>query len=114
MNDQEYAKLEIFLRQWVRTHPLWHQLSAEDIAAELAADVDWGMIRLASWMQTPDGALITHIVQRVLPYPYNYGADVLAEAVRIAATQRTERQRGLTLAGGIGLAAMAVFLLGRS
>jgi hypothetical protein len=113
MNDTEYAKLEAVLRHWVRTHPLWRQLSAEDIAAELVTEVDWGTIRLAGWMQTPDGALITLIVERVLPYPYNYGADVLADAVCIAARQRTERQRGLTLAGGIGLA-VVVFLLGRS
>lgn len=113
MNDREYAKLEAFLRQRVRTYPLWHQLSAEDLATQLAADVDFGTIRLAGWMQAPDGALITEAVERVLPYPYNYGADVLADAVSIAARQRTERQRGLTLVGGIGLAVAVVLLLGR-
>jgi hypothetical protein len=113
MNDHEYARLEAFLRQWVQTHPLWRQLSAEDIAAEFAAEVDFGTIRLAGWMQTPDGALITQIVERVLPFPYNYGVDVLAEAVSIAARQRTERQRGLTLVGGIGLAVAVVFFLGK-
>jgi folate-dependent phosphoribosylglycinamide formyltransferase PurN len=105
---------EAYLGQLVRTHTPWHQLSAEDIAAQLAAEIDFDTIRLAGWMQTLDGALITEVVQRVLPYPYNYGADVLANAVCIAAGQRTEGQRALTLMGGIGLAVLVMFLLRRS
>jgi hypothetical protein len=114
VNETEVARLGSYLRQWTQTHPYWHQRSAEDIADELAADADFGTIRLAGWLQTPDGTLITRIVQDVLPYPYNYGADVLADAIQIAARQRTERQRGLTLLGGAGLAALVVFVLGRS
>jgi peptidoglycan/xylan/chitin deacetylase (PgdA/CDA1 family) len=114
VNQTEIARLSAFLRQWTRTHPLWYQRTAEDVAAELAADAGFEAVKLAGWMQTPDRALITQIVESVLPYPYNYGADVLADAIRIAARQRTERQRGLTLIGGLGLAALVVFLLGRS
>jgi hypothetical protein len=114
VNNYEHAKLEAFLRQWVHAHPHWRQLSAEDLASELAAEVDWGTMRLAGWMETPDGAVITQVVEHVLPYPYNYGADVLAEAVRIAASQRTGRQVTLTIVGGLGLAAVVVFLIGRS
>lgn len=114
MNETEVARLSAFLQQWTHTRPAWHQRSAEDIAAELAADADFDTIRLAGWLQTPDGALIAQIVQSVLLYPYNYGADVLADAIQIAARQRTERQRGLTLVGGLALAALVVFLLGRS
>ena len=113
MKDSEAVKLEAFLRQWTRTHPFWQRSSAEDIANDLAADADFGAIRLAVWLQTPEGALVTQVVHRVLPYPYNYGADVLAEAVQIAAAQRTERQRTWTLVGGIGLAGLVVFLLGK-
>jgi hypothetical protein len=114
MNSVDVTRLEGFLRQWTRTHPLWQHRAAEDIAAELAADVDFGTIRLAGWLQSPDGALIAQTVQHVLPYPYNYGADLLADAVKIAAAQRTERQRGLTLVGGIGLAGLVMFLLSKS
>src|SRR5262249_9348475 len=66
-----------------------------DVAAEPAADADFEVVKLAGWMQTPAGVLITQIVESVLPYPNNYGADVLADAIQIAARQRTERQRGL-------------------
>jgi hypothetical protein len=114
VNETEVARLRAFLREWTCTHPSWHQRSAEHIAAELAADANFGTIRLAGWLQTPDGALIIQIVQSVLPYPYNYGADVLADAIQIAARQRTERQRGFILIGGLALAALVVFLLGRS
>jgi hypothetical protein len=114
VNETEIARLQAFLRQWTHVRPAWHQRSAEDIAAELAADADFGTIRLAGWLQSPDGALIIQIVQSVLPYPYNYGADVLADAIQIAARQRTERQRTRTLVGGLAVAALAVFLLGRA
>jgi len=110
----EVAELEAFLRQWTSTRPLWQHRSAEDIAGDLATDVDFGTIRLAGWLQTPDGALIAQVVQRALPYPYNYGADVLANAVQIAAEQRTQRERTWTLVGGGGLAMLVVFLLGKS
>ena len=95
MNDHEYARLEAFLRQWVQTHPLWRQLSAEDIAAEFAAEVDFGTIRLAGWMQTPDGALITQIVERVLPFPYQKRACLPArrwKESRDLETSRLHRQ----------------------
>ena len=114
MNETEVARLGSFLRHWTQAHPYWHQRSAQDIAAELAADADFGTIKLAGWLRTPDGTLVTQVVQGILPYPYNYGADVLADAIQIAARQRTERRRELALLGGAGLAALVVFVLGRS
>ena len=109
MNQNEIARLQAYLQQWVRYNPGWQQRSAEDIAAELARDADFSAIRLADWLRTPDGTLTTQIVQTVLPYPYNYGAEVLASAVQIAACQRTRSERLRVLGGGI---AIALLILG--
>src|SRR5260370_31986060 len=87
MNDNDAARLRAYLQRWIRANPAWHQRAAEDIALELARDADFSTIRLASWLRTPDGALITQAVAGVLPYPYNYGAKVLTDAVQIAAHQ---------------------------
>lgn len=114
MNEIEIASLGSFLRQWTQAHPYWQQASTENIAAELAADASFGAIRLAGWLRTPDGELIARIVEAALPYPYNYGADVLADAIQIAARQRTERQRGLAFLSGVGMAVLVVLLLGKS
>jgi hypothetical protein len=108
MNDTEMARLQAYLQQWIRSNPGWRQRAAEDIAAELARDADFNTIRLAGWLKTPDGALITQIVQSVLPYPYGYGAEVLAEAVRIAAHQRTRSERLETLGAGMVIAMVVI------
>jgi hypothetical protein len=48
-------------------------------------------------------------VESVLPAPYHYGADALAEAIEVAARQRTVRQRQEVLVGGGLIAAALVF-----
>jgi len=111
MNENEIARLQAYLRQWVRSNPTWHRWSGEEIAAELARDADFSTIRLAGWLQTPDGAVITQIVQSVLPYPYGYGAEVLADAVQIAARQCTRNERLQVMAVGVGIAVVAVLVL---
>lgn len=111
MNEIEAAKLQAYLWHWTRTRPSWHQQSAQQIAAELARDVDFSNIRVATWLQSPDGGTIIQIVQNALPYPYNYGADVLADAIEIAARQRTEKERLYTLGGGTAVAVLLVMWL---
>jgi hypothetical protein len=113
MNETEIVKLQSYLQGWTQGHPGWQQSPAQDIAAELARDADFGVIRVAGWLRSPEGTLIRQIVDSVLPYPYNYGADVLAEAIRIAAQQRTENQRLLTFIGGAAAAALLVMGLSR-
>lgn len=109
MNHDQVVNLQAYLHRWLGTHPNWRQWSADDIAAELARDADFQLIKWADWLQSPDGELIEGVVSRLLPPPYNYGADVLAEAVKIAADQRTRRRRLEALGAG-GLVALLVIL----
>ena len=113
MNENEIARLQAYLQQWIRSNPGWRQRAAEDIAAELTRDADFTTIRLAGWLRTPDGALTERIVQNILPYPYNYGAEVLADAVQIAAHQRTRSERLQALGGGIVIAMIVILGLRR-
>lgn len=109
MNQDQVADLQVYLQRWMSTHPNWRQWSADDIATELARDADFQLIKWADWLQSPDGELIESVVSRLLPPPYNYGADVLAEAVKVAADQRTRRRR-LEVLGAGGAAALLVIL----
>jgi hypothetical protein len=113
MNENEIARLQAYLQQWIRNNPTWHQRAAEDIAAELARDADFSTIRLAGWLRTPDGTLTTQIVQSVLPYPYSYGAKVLADAIQIAARQRTRSERLQALGAGTVVALVVILGLRR-
>jgi hypothetical protein len=61
-------------------------------------------------MRTPDGALIATIVEKALPYPANVGAEVLVEAIQIAARRRTRTQRIGALTIGAAAAALVWML----
>jgi hypothetical protein len=113
MNPDDIARFAAYLRQWTSSHPGWQYQSVQEIATELARDADFETIKLAAWLRSPEGQLIERVVQGVLPYPYNYGADVPAEAVQIAARQRTTRQRLEVLAGG-GVVAVLLVLAFRN
>lgn len=93
MNEDEIARAAAHVRRWIAAHPDWRRWSAEDIAAALLRDADWATVALAGWMRTPDGALIATIVEKAMPYPVNFGAEVLVEAIKIAARQQTRTQR---------------------
>lgn len=113
MNQDEITRLEIYLPRWMEAHPYWLQGSADDLATELARDADFNLIKWADWLESPDGELIDSIVSGLLPPPYNYGADVLADAVKIAARQRTRRRR-LEVLGAGGVMALLLILGFRS
>lgn len=108
MNPNEVAKLDSYLRQWIDHNPGWQRWFPAEIAAAWAQDADFTVIKLAAWLRTPDGQLIQQVVEGILPFPYNYGTDVLTEAIQIAARQRTTRQRLETAAVGGGLAVVLV------
>jgi hypothetical protein len=111
MNDQQVAALGIYVHNWgARQSYGWHGRTAQDIATELTRDAAFLDLRLAGWLESPDGSLIAQIVVRSLPFPARIGAQVLAEAIQIAAQQRTDRNRTITLLAGIG-AALAVYVL---
>lgn len=103
MNQSDISSLHAYVHAWSARRPWWQQLSAEDIAEELANDGDFEIIRLAGWLRSANGDEITSIVTAALPYPYSLGARVLADGIKIAADRRTRNERL-----GVGALALVV------
>lgn len=93
MNESDISKLHAYVRTWAAQRPGWRQLSAEEIAEDLANDGDFELIRFAGWLRSADGNEIASIVTMALPYPYSLGARVLADGIKIAADRRTRNER---------------------
>jgi hypothetical protein len=118
MTDPTARALHAFLQRWLREHPLWaysprgwyHQLrSVSDIASELLQDAEFGEVKLASWLQSPDGVLIQTVVGWVLPQPHGAEFKLMVAAISSAAQARQDNERGL--AGVLTLVAGAMLAL---
>jgi hypothetical protein len=117
--------LEEFIGDWPRD-PTWqggpfpfrplpamaYQISAEELADQMFEAVGFRALRLGSWLNTPDGALMAAAVELLTPPPYKVDAKLLVDALKIAATK--QRSTELEKAVGIGLVAAigAVILSG--
>jgi len=115
MKASEVDKLRAYLWRWLASRPYgWNQRSAKDLAAEFLQDAAFTDIRLAGFLASPDGQVVTAVVKQVLPYPYNVGVPLLVEAIMLAAQEQTNRQIGTTLlgAGAGALILWALFTLG--
>jgi hypothetical protein len=99
------SALEVYLRTWTRTNSSWRHESATQIADRLAQEADFGQLRLAEWLRTPEAHLIEQVVTKALPYPDQAAVALLSEAVQLAASQRTRNERlmvgGLVVAAGL-------------
>lgn len=94
---------------------LWDQPrpSAEVVAKEFLALVDFRALQLGTWLGTADGEIVTHAVELAVPMFYAEDVALLIEALKLAAaTQQQEgRQKALAnaavslLAIGFGYAA---------
>lgn len=111
MKQNDQAALQAYVRVWSARRPGWQRLPAEAIAQELANDADFQVLRLAGWLRSPDGELITAIVGAALPYPANLSAKTLADGILIASRQQTQNERlGVT---ALALLGFALFMFGR-
>ena len=105
-------QLRAYVKRWAIAHTYdWHRLTVPDIVSELEQDATFRTIQLGRGLLSPDGALITEIVLASLPLPARAGGEVLVEAIKIAASKRTETVRILTLVGGAVVAVVAYAVL---
>jgi hypothetical protein len=113
VTNEDRIKLATFLRGWgLGQQMMWQGYDARAIAEELVKEVSFADIRVAGFLQTPDGAVVAEIVERSLPFPVNWQVGVMVEAIIIAARQRTDRERLSTLAVGGGIALVLLMLFG--
>ncbi len=103
-NDPTAQKLYSFLTRWLRAHPQWatettgwrcQYRDATAIANELVSEVEFGEVRLAGLLNTPNGELIQTVVNWVLPYPMNIESKLLFDAIMLAANAKQRNERGL-------------------
>jgi hypothetical protein len=110
MDQFDHDGLLAYLRRWIRTQPHgWQHRSVNDLADEFVRDAAFASIRLAGWLRSPDGRLVTAVVRSVLPAPYSQGVALLAQAITQAGRMRRNRQaEGLAV---VGVAAVVALLI---
>jgi hypothetical protein len=83
---------------------------AEALGSALANDVGFQAMRLGTWLNTPDGALIETAVAQVLPPGFSPEYQLVIDALRFAATKQRQagwqRAAGIRSLAGLGLLAM--------
>jgi hypothetical protein len=88
--------------------PAARTTTAAELAKDLLANAEFRALELGTWLNKPDGELISSAVEAIAPPPYREDIELLTDALKLAA----DAQRG----EGIGRAllttgAAAVFTL---
>ena len=86
----------------------WYD-DAEALADAVLDEAGFRSIELGTWLNTPDGRLISDVVGQVLPPGYRPEYHLVVEALRIAAGH--QREAGIQRAVGAGAVAVIAFFL---
>jgi hypothetical protein len=113
-NDPIAQRLYAFLVRWVREHPDWAYeaqgwtmglRNVGSVGDSLLDEAEFGEIKLAGWLKSPDGELIQTVVGWILPWPASAEFKLLVDAVTLAAQAKQKNERGvaagLTLVGAV-------------
>lgn len=75
------------------------QFTPEQIAEQLLASAAFRVLRLGTWLSTPQGEFIAAAVQALAPAPYPMDISLLIDAVKLAsqAQQREARQKAVSI-----------------
>lgn len=74
---------------WV-TAPAASCTTPGELARDLLANAEFRALQLGTWLNKPDGELITAAVEAITPPPYREDIELLTEALKLAA----QAQRG--------------------
>lgn len=104
------------LHAMFRLPPTWRPVAdiktAEEVASELIADADFQLLRLGNWLETADGQLLTAAVEALMPPLYQRDAELLVEALTLAAKSQQKDGRARAVAGTALAAAGLAIVLG--
>jgi hypothetical protein len=115
--------LEEFIHDWPRD-PTWqagpfgfrplpamaYQVSVDELAGQILQTVGFRALRLGSWLNTPDGELIAAAVELLTPPPYAIDAQLLIDALEVAANRQRSAEREKVMGIGVVAAIGAVLL----
>jgi hypothetical protein len=86
---------------WTAT-PVARSTTPEAIALDLIANAEFRALQLGTWLNRPDGQLITTAVEAITPPPYQEDIELLTEALQLAAkAQRNEGMGRALLTTGV-------------
>lgn len=96
----ERDHLGLGFRSWPAQRP-----SAKEVADLFSADADFELLRFSTFLASPQGELFTEAVELLSPPLFRDDEGLVLEALQIAASERTRRERlisvGLVIALGI-------------
>ena len=122
-DELKAQRLDTFLRRWTQQHPYWAHVdpygigplrSAEVLAETLLAETEFAEVRLATWLESPDGQLIRTVVVGLLPSWQRLEVELLVEGVMAAAQARRRNQQGVAaVLTGATVLGLVLFVAGR-
>jgi hypothetical protein len=113
MTDAQRRQLRQFVQGWTYGHQLLAAGNdAGAIADALSEDTGFATIRVAGFLQSPDGEALTKVVTAALPFPYSLQATVMVDAIKLAGQKRTNDQRLGTVVAGLAVAIGLGFFFG--
>jgi hypothetical protein len=92
--------------------PYWMQTSlpgVEALATELLDDAEFRAIQLGTWLNTPDGQLISSVVLTLVPAVYRPETKLLIRALQLAAEM--QQSAGKERAGQVLVGALVAAIL---
>jgi hypothetical protein len=92
---------------WNMQPSMASQHTASEIAKALLADAEFRVLKLGTWLNTPDGELLAAAVTALAPPPYQEDAQLLIEALQLAAQQQQADARAKLFVAGALVAAIA-------
>lgn len=77
--------------------------STADVAQWLLADAEFKAMKLGNWLSTPDGKLVMAAIGMLAPAPYAEDAELLADAIQLAAKlQQSDARAKIFAVAAIG------------
>jgi len=111
------AYLEKFTGEWPRHGRAWYgqrvmasAYTAGQIASAVLADPGFRVLKLGTWLSTPSRELVTEAVAALSSPLFQQDADLLEEALLLAAQKQQEEARQKIAFGLLGGAALAIAL----
>lgn len=93
--------------------PVAAKTSPQELAEQMLASTEFRVLKLGTWLQTPDGQLITAAVEALSPPPLREDVELLVTALTLAAKAQQGQGRvraattGIVASVAVGLAVAA-------
>jgi len=117
--------LDRYIASWPRDPGPWYsysrweqpvatQVTSAQLAENLVRSAEFRALQLGTWLNKPDGELITAAVEAITPPPYRQDIELITDALKLAAQQQRGEGIGRAILNS-GMAALGfTFLIAAS